>query len=92
MMKKILLSLIGAVALLSLVNIGWAKMVSGDLVKIDEKGSFYFVKDVKGKEHKIHFDNTTQKTGEIKEGAKVDVDDEKGHAKSIKVMEKMEKK
>lgn len=93
-MKRILISLIGAIALISLVSTGWAKVISGDLTKIDEKGSFYFVKDAKGKEHKIHFDNTTTKTGEIKEGAKVEVDDVKGHAKSIKVKgaEKMEKK
>ncbi len=86
-MKRILLSLVMAFAVLSLVSTSWAGMVSGTLDKIDDKGSFYFVKDAKGKEHKIHFDNTTQKTGDVKVGAQVEVDQDKGHAKSIKVME-----
>jgi hypothetical protein len=76
-----------AFAVMSLVSTSWAGMVSGTLDKIDEKGSFYFVKDAKGKEHKIHFDNTTQKTGDVKAGTKVEVDVQKNHAKSIKVME-----
>jgi hypothetical protein len=86
-MKRILLSLVMVFAVLSLVSISWAGMVSGTLDKIDDKGSFYFVKDAKGKEHKIHFDNTTQKTGDVKAGTHVEVDVDKGHAKSIKVME-----
>jgi hypothetical protein len=75
------------VAVLAFVGTSWAGMVSGTLSKIDEKGSYYFVKDAKGKEHKIHFDNTTQKTGAVKAGARVKVDVQKGHAKMIKVME-----
>ncbi len=86
-MKRILLSLVMSLAVLSLVSTSWAGMVSGTLNKIDDKGSFYFVKDAKGKEHKIHFDNTTQKTGDIKVGTHVEVNQAKGHAKSIKVME-----
>lgn len=86
-MKRILVSLVMALAVLSLVSTSWAGMISGTLNKIDEKGSYYFVKDAKGKEHKIHFDNTTQKTGDVKVGAQVEVDQSKGHAKSIKVME-----
>ena len=84
-MKRILLGLIMAVAVLSFVSMSWAGMVSGELTKID--GSFYVVKDKDGKEHRIHSDNTTQKTGDVKAGAQVEVDEANGHAKSIKVVE-----
>lgn len=91
-MKRMLFGLVMAVAILSLVGTSWAGMVMGDLVKIDTQGSFYFVKDKDAKEHKIHFDKTTKVTGEVKVGAKVEVDeDAKGHAVSIKVMEMMKK-
>lgn len=86
-MNKILLSLFLAVVTVSLASTSWAGVIMGTLEKIDDKGSFYFVKDDKGKEHKIHFDKSTQKTGEIKAGAHVEVDEANGHAKSIKVME-----
>ncbi|HLB02023.1 MAG TPA: hypothetical protein VJM77_02685 [Nitrospiria bacterium] len=86
-MKRILFSIIMAVVILSFVSPSWAEMVMGTLAKIDEKGSFYFVKDAKGKEHKIHFDDTTKKTGDVKEGVEVKVDEDKGHAKSIEVVE-----
>ncbi|MBI3609689.1 MAG: hypothetical protein HY204_03195 [Nitrospirae bacterium] len=86
-MKRILSSLVMAVVVLSFVGLSWAGMITGELTKIDDKGSFYFVKDKKGKEHKIHFDNTTQKTGEVKAGDQVTVDVTKGHAKSIKAAE-----
>lgn len=88
-MKRILLSLVMAVAVLSLVSTSWAGRMMGDLVKID--GSFYVVKDTDGKEHRIHFNDTTKKTGDIKAGAHVEVDEKDGHANSIKVME-MKKK
>lgn len=84
-MKKMLLSLVMAVAVLSFVGISWAGMVSGELTKID--GSFYIVKDKDGKEHKIHFNDSTKKTGDVKAGAKVEVDEKDGHANSIKVAE-----
>jgi hypothetical protein len=90
-MKRMLLGMIMAVAILSFVSMSWAGMVSGELTKID--GSFYVVKDKDGKEHKIHFDNTTKKTGDVKAGAQVELDEANGHATSIKVMEmKMDKK
>ena len=94
-MKPMLLGLVVGVVVLSFVSMSWAGMVTGELTKID--GSFYVVKDKEGKEHRIHFDNSTQKTGDIKAGANVEVDDANGHAKSIKAMEmkmdmKMEKK
>ena len=84
-MKRILFSMIMAVVILSFVVPSWAGTVTGTLAKID--GEFYIVKDKDGKEHKIHFDNTSKKTGEVKAGAQVEVDEENGHAKSIKVME-----
>jgi len=94
-MKRMLLGLVVGVVVLSFVSMSWAGMVTGELTKID--GSFYVVKDKEGKEHRIHFDNSTQKTGDIKAGANVEVDDANGHAKSIKAMDmkmdmKMEKK
>ena len=84
-MKRFLSSLIMVVVVLAFVGTSWAGMVKGTLEKIDEQGSFYLVKDSKGKEHKIHFDNTTKKTGDVKAGAHVEVDVKKNHAKSIKV-------
>ena len=94
-MKQMILGFLVGVAVLSFVSMSWAGMITGELTKID--GSFYVVKDKDGKEHRIHFDNSTQKTGDVKAGANVEVDDANGHAKSIKVMEmkmdmKMEKK
>lgn len=83
-MKKVLLSLLVAFVVLSFVSMGWAGMVSGDLVKID--GSFYVVKDKDGKEHRVHFNETTKKEGDVKAGAKVEVDNQGGHAASIKVI------
>jgi len=87
-MKRILSSFVMAVVVLSFVSMIWAGMISGEVTKIDDKASVYMVKDAKGKEHKIHFDKTTQTTGEVKVGAMVEVDVAKGHAKSIKVEEK----
>jgi hypothetical protein len=84
-MKRILLGIIMSVAVLSFVSLSWAEMVSGELTKID--GPFYVVKDKDGKEHRIHFNDSTMKTGDIKPGAQVEVDDDNGHANSIKVME-----
>jgi len=80
-----LLGVIMAVAVLSFVGTSWAGMVMGELTKID--GSFYVVKDKDGKEHKIHFNDSTKKTGDVKAGAQVEVDEANGHANSIKVME-----
>lgn len=87
-MKRILTSMIMIVAVLSFVSLSWAGMISGEVTKIDEKASVYMVKDAKGKEHKVHFDKTTQTTGEVKVGAMIEADVTKGHAKSIKVAEK----
>src|SRR4030066_2550260 len=84
-MKRILQGMIMVVAVLSFVSLSIEAEVKGTLEKIDEKGSFYFIKDAKGTEHKVHFDDTTKKTGDVKVGAAVEVDEDKGHAKSIKV-------
>ena len=91
-MKRILQGMIMAVAVLSFVSLSFAAEVKGKLEKIDEKGSFYFIKDAKGTEHKVHFDATTKTTGDVKVGATVEVDEDKGHAKSIEVEEKKEEK
>ncbi len=84
-MKRVLSGLMMAVAVLSFVSMSWAGMVMGELVKID--GSFYVVKDKDGKEHRIHFNDSTKKAGDVKAGAHVEVDNADGHANSIKVME-----
>ncbi|MCC6545017.1 MAG: hypothetical protein IT392_11065 [Nitrospirae bacterium] len=91
-MKRILQGMIMAVAVLSFVSLSIAAEVKGTVEKIDEKGSFYFIKDAKGKEHKVHFDASTKMTGDVKVGAAVEVNETKGHAKSIKVEEKNEVK
>ncbi|MFY9270192.1 MAG: hypothetical protein WAO55_10660 [Candidatus Manganitrophaceae bacterium] len=67
---------------------GWAGILTGQLIKIAE--GVYLVKDKNEVEHKIQFDESTQKLGEVKEGTlvEVDVDDATGRAKSIKVVEK----
>lgn len=90
-MKKIFQGLLTVAVVLSFVSLSFAGMITGKLVKIDEKKSVYVVKDAKGK-HDIHFDDTTQKTGDVKKGAMVEVDEENGHAKSIKVAEKKAEK
>jgi uncharacterized protein (DUF1684 family) len=79
------MGMIMAVAVLSFVSMSWAGIIAGELTKVD--GSFYIVKDKDGKEHKIHFNDTTKKTGDVKAGAKVEVDEKDGHANSIKVVE-----
>lgn len=88
-MKKVVMSLVMAAGLLAFTVSGWAATITGQLVKID--GSNYIVKDAAGKEHRIHFDDSTKKTGEIKAGAQVEVAEDKGHATTIKVAEAMKK-
>ena len=57
--------------------------VKGDLLKID--GEFYVVKDMAGKEIRLHVDKTTTMDGAIKSGDKVEAQaTEKNHAVSIK--------
>jgi alpha-acetolactate decarboxylase len=57
--------------------------VNGDLLKID--GEFYVVKDMAGKEIRLHVDKTTTMDSVIKVGDKVEAQaTEKNHAASIK--------
>lgn len=57
--------------------------VNGDLLKID--GEFYVVKDMAGKEIRLHVDKTTVMDGAIKVGDKLEAQaTEKNHAASIK--------
>ena len=68
------------------------KTVKGDLLKID--GEFYVVKDMAGKQIRLHTDKTTVLDGAIKVGDKVEVQATEssrpyktgfvGHAMSIK--------
>ena len=57
--------------------------VIGDLLKVD--GEFYVVKDMAGKEVRLHADKTTTLDGAIKAGDKVEAQaTEKKHAMSIR--------
>jgi uncharacterized protein YdeI (BOF family) len=59
------------------------KTLQGDLLKID--GEFYVVKDMTGKEIRLHVDKTTALEGVIKTGDKIEAQaTEKNHAASIK--------
>lgn len=90
MMRRILFGLVLSAVVLSFAGIGWAKTIQGELTKID--GSFYVVKDGKDQEHRVHFNDSTVKNGDIKPGVHVEIDEADGHANSIKVMEmEMEK-
>jgi hypothetical protein len=87
MMKKIF-GLIGAfVLVMALTGVGLAgTTITGKIVKIE--GEMISVKDDNtGRVQQIHVDpKTTQKTGEMKEGAKVTAQvDDRGHAHSVEV-------
>jgi hypothetical protein len=57
--------------------------VNGDLLKID--GEFYVVKDMAGKEVRLHVDKTSQLDGTFKAGDKIEAQaTDKNHAGSIK--------
>ncbi|MGA6826058.1 hypothetical protein ACO9S2_00455 [Nitrospira sp. NS4] len=57
--------------------------IKGDLLKID--GEFYVVKDMSGKEIRLHVDKTTTLDGAIKVGDKVEAQaNEKNHASSLR--------
>ena len=59
------------------------KMVKGDLLKID--GDFYMVKDMAGKEIRLHVDKTSTLDSAIKAGDKIEAKaTETNHALSIK--------
>lgn len=57
--------------------------VNGDLLKID--GEFYVVKEMSGKEIRLHVDKTTTLDGSINVGEKVEAQaTDKNHALSIR--------
>ncbi len=57
--------------------------IKGDLLKID--GEFYVVKDMAGKEIRLHVDKTSQLDGTFKAGDKIEAQaTDKGHVSSIK--------
>ncbi len=88
MAKKMLIGMFVMLLAFSLPGLSWASMLSGKIVKI--QGSVYVIKDdLSGKEYQFRVDQSTTKQGEIKEGARVEVelDDSSGNAKSIKVKE-----
>jgi len=60
-----------------------SQTVKGDLLKIE--GDFYVVKDMAGKEIRLHVDKTSKLEGSFKAGDKVEAQaTEKDHALSIK--------
>ena len=60
-----------------------AQTIKGDLLKID--GEFYVVKDMAGKEIRLHVDKTTTVDSAVKVGDKVEAQaTEKNHAASIR--------
>ena len=62
---------------------GSQAVVKGDLLKID--GEFYVVKDMSGKEIRLHVDKTSKLEGAFKAGDKIEAQaSEKNHAVSMK--------
>ena len=60
-----------------------SQTVKGDLLKIDAE--YYVVKDMSGKEVRLHVDKTSQLDGTFKAGDKIEAQaTDKGHASSIK--------
>ncbi len=84
-MKRLFTMFFLTFLILGFSNLAWAGITMGELVKID--GTFYVVKDKDGKEHRFHFDESTKKEGEIKAGAQVQVIDDNGHTKFIKIIQ-----
>lgn len=93
-MKKLAAAIVAFCFVLAVVNIGLAMdsmKIEGKVSKIE--GEYVFIKDYDGKVHKLHTDDSTKKTGDIKAGAEVEAEaTDMGHAKSIKVMGDMDMK
>lgn len=87
-MKTKLTCLMTAFAFFAMLGAASAAKITGELVDIDE--DYYIIVDDEGNEHEVHFDNTTKKDGDVRAGEQVEVDEDQGHAKSIKVV-KMKK-
>lgn len=83
-MKRIFQFLLFTAIVISFASLSLAGTIKGKLTKIDQKTSMYTIEDSKGK-HEVHVDASTKKKGEIKTGAMVEVEEERGHAKSIEV-------
>ncbi len=83
-MRTTLTSLVTAIAFFAMLGAANAAKISGELVEIDE--DYYIIVDQEGNEHEVHFDRTTKKEGDLKPGEQVEVEEEKGHAKSIKAV------
>ena len=92
-MKKLIVPFVFAMILgVGMVTLSYAagdtaapesQTVKGDLLKID--GEFYVVKDMLGKEIRLHVDKTSKLDGAFKSGDKVEAQaTEKDHAVSIK--------
>lgn len=91
-MKKLIVPFVFAMALgVGMTSFSFAtdmgapstQTINGDLLKIE--GEFYVVKDMAGKEVRLHVDKTTVLDGTIKVGDKVEAQaTEKNHAESIK--------
>jgi hypothetical protein len=92
-MKKLIVQFMFAMVMgVAMVSLSYAadltesptpKTVKGDLLKIE--GEFYVVKEMSGKEIRLHVDKTTALDGAIKVGDKVEAQaTEKNHAASIK--------
>ena len=85
-MKKIFAAILLACGISAFSSLALAdEDIKGTLVKID--GSYYVVKDASGKEYRGHFNDTTKKEGDVKEGAMVEINLTKGgHVTKIEVM------
>lgn len=85
-MKKVMLFLT-ALSLLGLVSSAYAvEMITGTVAKLER--TFITVEDLEsGDQVRVHFDERTEIKGKLKEGTMVEVEEEKGHAHSIQVLE-----
>ena len=80
-MKKLIVQFMFAMVIgVAMISLSYAadltesptpKMITGDLLKID--GDFYVVKDMAGKQTRLHADKTTVFDGATKVGDKVEV-------------------
>jgi hypothetical protein len=85
-MKNLVAVFVAFCFVFTLVGIGLAAdmKVEGKVVKME--GGFVTVKDAKGKDHKIHTNESTKMTGDIKVGSDVEaMIDDKHHAMSMMV-------
>lgn len=84
-MKKLIMFFVAAMVAFSFATTTFASgehKMMGEVTKVE--GDMVTVKDDKGKEHKIHTDKTTKMSGDVKQGAKVEVEmTDKGHATAI---------